>query len=212
MSHECRHEESIDEMLETFWELRERNVLTRQALGEALSDASVEMLASKGMISFDGDTPVLGADAEARARDIVRRHRLAERLFHDVLDLSNYEADACSFEHVISKDVEEALCTFLGHPPTCPHNKPIPKGACCRAGTRKFTPLVSNLNHIDVGSRATVEFLNTPHLDKLASMGLSPGSVIRLIQKSPSVVIQIDETTLALDGEIVKGIYVKSVS
>ena len=38
------------------------------------------------------------------------------------------EATACEFEHVLSPAVEESVCTFLGHPPVCPHGKPIPPG------------------------------------------------------------------------------------
>lgn len=211
MGKACTNEDSIDELLETFWEVRERENLDRKSLEKELPPGGIDTLESLGMLHFEGKIPQLSETAEARARDVVRRHRLAERLFHDVLDLSDYERDACTFEHVISKDVEEALCTFLGHPPTCPHNKPIPKGACCSALSRKYTPLISNLNHMEVGTEATVAFLKTAHIDKLASMGLTPGSTVRILQKQPSIVIKVDETTLALDKDIVRGIFVRSV-
>jgi putative ABC transport system ATP-binding protein len=68
-----------------------------------------------------------------RARDVVRRHRLAERLFKDTFRIDEHEAhtQACKFEHIISPELDERICSFLGHPTTCPHGNPIPPGDCC---------------------------------------------------------------------------------
>jgi putative ABC transport system ATP-binding protein len=68
-----------------------------------------------------------------RARDVVRRHRLAERLFKDTFSVDDSEAhtQACKFEHIISPELDQRICTFLGHPKTCPHGNPIPPGDCC---------------------------------------------------------------------------------
>src|SRR6184192_1003708 len=69
-----------------------------------------------------------------RAADIIRRHRLAERLFTDSLALdseSEIEQQACKFEHILSPEATDKICSFLGHPRTCPHGAAIPPGACC---------------------------------------------------------------------------------
>jgi putative ABC transport system ATP-binding protein len=68
-----------------------------------------------------------------RARGVVRRHRLAERLFKDTFSIEDSEAQtqACKFEHIISPELDQRICTFLGHPKTCPHGNPIPPGDCC---------------------------------------------------------------------------------
>src|SRR6266496_2265031 len=69
-----------------------------------------------------------------RAGDIIRRHRLAERLFTDSLALdseSEIEQQACKFEHILSPEATDKICSFLGHPKTCPHGAPIPPGQCC---------------------------------------------------------------------------------
>jgi putative ABC transport system ATP-binding protein len=69
-----------------------------------------------------------------RAADIVRRHRLAERLFTDSLAMdseSEIEQQACKFEHILSPEATDKICAFLGHPRTCPHGAPIPPGPCC---------------------------------------------------------------------------------
>jgi len=69
-----------------------------------------------------------------RAEDVIRRHRLAERLFIETLHVSDeleVEEQACKFEHILSSEVTDRICTFLNHPTTCPHGSPIPRGACC---------------------------------------------------------------------------------
>jgi putative ABC transport system ATP-binding protein len=70
-----------------------------------------------------------------RARDVVRRHRLAERLFKDTFAIEDSEArnQACKFEHIISPELDQRICSFLGHPKTCPHGNPIPPGECCES-------------------------------------------------------------------------------
>ena len=71
---------------------------------------------------------------QQRAADIIRRHRLAERLFTDSLAMDSeteIEQQACKFEHILSPEATDKICTFLGHPRTCPHGAPIPEGACC---------------------------------------------------------------------------------
>ena len=70
-----------------------------------------------------------------RAASIIRRHRLAERLFTDSLAMdseSEIEQQACKFEHILSPEATDKICTFLGHPRTCPHGAAIPPGPCCQ--------------------------------------------------------------------------------
>jgi putative ABC transport system ATP-binding protein len=70
-----------------------------------------------------------------RAADVIRRHRVAERLFTESLGMENQaeiEEQACKFEHILSPEATDRICTFLGHPRTCPHGAPIPPGPCCR--------------------------------------------------------------------------------
>jgi putative ABC transport system ATP-binding protein len=73
-----------------------------------------------------------------RAADIIRRHRLAERLFTDSLAMDSeteIEQQACKFEHILSPEATDKICAFLGHPRTCPHGALIPPGQCCGSAT-----------------------------------------------------------------------------
>ena len=153
---------------------------------------------------------------EAIGRRQLRRHRLAERLLTDVLGTGDtlIHERACKFEHILDRGLDESICTLLGHPKVCPHGKPIPRGVCCKKYKVEVEPLVTRLSEFEVGSEGRITFIvptKSSRLSKLNSLGITAGSVIRLLQKNPSYVIQIDETTIAIDPEIVKEIYVKKV-
>src|ERR1700678_1856103 len=94
-----------------------------------------DALKPSGFSTGDGSAIVeLTARGHQRAADIVRRHRLAERLFTDSLALDSeteIEQQACKFEHILSPEATDKICAFLGHPRTCPHGAPIPPGPCC---------------------------------------------------------------------------------
>jgi len=76
----------------------------------------------------------LSEKGRLRAKDVIRRHRLAECLFRDTFEIRSneqIESNACVLEHVLSPEVTESICKFLKHPPQCPHGRPIPRGPCC---------------------------------------------------------------------------------
>jgi DtxR family Mn-dependent transcriptional regulator len=124
------------------------------------------------------------------------------------------EEEACKLEHILSPNVTESVCSFLGHPPTCIHGKPIPRGECCTKFKKEFKPLVIPLEDLQLGKQARIVFIASKshqRLDRLTPLGLLPGSLVRMHQKHPSYVLEVGQTTLALDREIVKDIYVKKV-
>lgn len=96
----------------------------------------------------DGEMVVeLTPRGRRRAADVIRRHRLAERLFTDSLAMDSeteIEQQACKFEHILSPEATTKICSFLGHPLTCPHGAPIPPGECCKqsreAATQELAP------------------------------------------------------------------------
>src|SRR6266487_606552 len=107
-----------------------------------------DALKPTGVSVGDGSMVVeLTERGRQRAADIIRRHRLAERLFTDSLALeseSEIEQQACKFEHILSPEATDKICTFLGHPKTCPHGAPIPRGDCCEAQTGSQTQIESD--------------------------------------------------------------------
>lgn len=103
-----------------------------------------DALKPMAMSTGDGSMIVeLTARGRQKAADIIRRHRLAERLFTDSLAMDSeteIEQQACKFEHILSPEATDKICTFLGHPRTCPHGAPIPPGACCGMENQLASP------------------------------------------------------------------------
>jgi DtxR family Mn-dependent transcriptional regulator len=207
-----------DEILELVWTLREEGNATRTQLlrrtEEDEPEKILEELSSAGLLEASADEVRLTRPGEERARVIVRRHRLAEVLLNNLFDLDNsqMESTACKFEHILTKAVTESVCTFLGHPPVCPHGRPIPREECCDKIRTEIKPLVTRLSDAVLSEEIRIVFI-TPksrkRLDKLSALGIVPGSRIRLLQRNPSFVMEIGETTVAVDKEITDEIYVK---
>ncbi len=105
-------------------------------LPASIVDRCHEFLWLGSQPAANGDRVIeLTARGRQRASNIVRRHRLAERLFMQTLrleDPAQVEQQACKFEHILSPEATDSICTFLGHPRTCPHGSPIPPGPCCQ--------------------------------------------------------------------------------
>ena len=88
------------------------------------------------------------------AGSIIRRHRLAERLFTDSLAMDSeteIEQQACKFEHILSPGATDKICAFLGHPRTCPHGAPIPPGPCCQSQIRVDETVSSERSEVKAG-------------------------------------------------------------
>jgi Mn-dependent DtxR family transcriptional regulator len=128
--------QDFDEVLEQLWIAREAAAhMEFTHFTEAQHRKLLAVMSRIGLVKLGGSAVEFTPQGEERARSVIRRHRLAERLFVDVLairDETSVESNACTFEHILSPEVTDRICTFLGHPTACPHGSPIPQGACCR--------------------------------------------------------------------------------
>jgi DtxR family Mn-dependent transcriptional regulator len=213
--------ERVDELLELIWTMREKGVSDLDQLLETTPDVEanhiLRLMIKDDLFNVDGNRVVLKERGEEKAREIIRRHRLTERLLSEIFEMSEEEVEeeACKLEHILSPGVTESVCTFLGHPPTCIHGKPIPRGECCAKFKKEMKPLVIPLEDLGLGEEGRIVFIapkSHQRLDRLSTLGIVPGSIVRMHQKNPSHVLQIGETTLALDKDIVKDIYVKKTN
>jgi DtxR family Mn-dependent transcriptional regulator len=144
----------------------------------------------------------------------VRRHRLSERLLMDILDLKGDRgnAKACEFEHLLHQGVDTKICTLLNHPATCPHGKPIPPGDCCREARAAGAVGVVALTEIKAGEGAEIAYLATTDpkkMQKLMSMGVLPGTSLKLSRRFPSYIFKVGNSEFAVDEELAKEIFVR---
>ena len=206
-------DQQLEELLQKIWWLREKNISEESALDRNqfpeswLAEAESRALISRGQ----GQVRLTEAGAKM-AEGVVRRHRLAEVLFSQVLEVpeGEGEAQACEFEHILSPGVTDKICAFLGHPEVCPHGKPIPRGKCCQDYRSQMQPLISRLSRVPVGAEGVVVMISPKYhsrLDRLQALGITPGVRLRLHQKKPAVIVQVDETTVALDPPIAEEIF-----
>jgi DtxR family Mn-dependent transcriptional regulator len=213
---------SLEEVLEAIWCRRELGDDTvAGVLAESTERGTREILAqleTVGLIRLEDGQVWFRPGGEERAEAVVRRHRLSERLLCDVLDVPLVETEhqACLLEHILSPAVTDRVCAFLGHPPTCPHGLAIPSGACCRDKSRMpLEPVVSPLSAMAPGVTARIAFIApsvAKRLDRLGSYGVVPGTLLTLRQKRPSFVIEVGGTTLALEEEVAREIFVRRES
>jgi len=135
----------FDHLLERIWMCGEEgtnaqmdNIRIPGAPGALDSARALGRMADLKLVEMRDTVVHLTETGNRRARDVVRRHRLAERLFKDTFAIDDSEAhtQACKFEHIISPELDQRICTFLGHPKTCPHGNPIPPGDCCDGNSK----------------------------------------------------------------------------
>ncbi|NQX29815.1 metal-dependent transcriptional regulator [Microbacteriaceae bacterium VKM Ac-2854] len=122
--------------LRTILELEEENIVPLRArISERLSHSGPTVSQTVGRMERDGLVVVSGdrhleltTDGRRKAVHVMRKHRLAERLLHDVikLDWEFVHEEACRWEHVMSEQVERRLLEMLDHPTESPYGNPIP--------------------------------------------------------------------------------------
>lgn len=149
---------------------------------------------------------------------VLRRRRLAEVLFLSVVhapDGAPVRRAACAVEQSLDPAATDAVCTFLGHPRSCPHGRPIEPGACCRAASRPSHPLVEPLARVAPGCDADVVYVvasDPRRIARLAALGVVPGARLHLLQRAPAVVVRVGETTLAFESALAADVYVRRPS
>jgi DtxR family Mn-dependent transcriptional regulator len=212
-------DQAIEEVLERLWTLREQGAAPEPDLdGEAFDfdpSAALAEAQHRGWLGVRDRRLALTPAGEERAAGVIRRHRLAERLLFDVIhvDAAAMEAGACELEHahILSEEATERVCAFLGHPPTCPHDRPIPRGHCCERFTHEVRPLVTPLTEGGVGANYRIVFIASRshrRLDRLCALGVVPGARLRLHQRQPAFIVQVGGTDIALEPEIAADIFV----
>ncbi|RME32981.1 MAG: transcriptional regulator [Deltaproteobacteria bacterium] len=212
--------EKAEEILEALWIATEEegdNAAHFDRLNVLPDDEALLELQRLAWVEIKGERVYLRPEGRDEARMTVRRHRLAERLMMDVLDLKGEDGDAraCEFEHLLHRGVDTKLCTLLNHPTTCPHGKPIPPGACCEEARREGATGVVALTELKPGEKGEIAYLSTGNekkMQKLMSMGVLPGNEIVLSRTFPSYVFKVGYSEFAVDVDLAREIFIRRLS
>ncbi len=209
--------EKAEEILEALWIATEEegdNAAHLSTLGVSPDDEALQQLDRMAYVEVKDERVYLRHEGRADARMTVRRHRLAERLMMDVLDLKGDSGDekACEFEHLLCQGVDTKLCTLLNHPTTCPHGKPIPPGDCCEAARQEGETGVVALTELKAGEKGEIAYLSTADpkkMQKLMSMGVLPGNNLLLNRTYPTYIFKVVNSEFAVDEDLAREIFVR---
>lgn len=219
--------------LRTILELEEENIVALRArIAERLRHSGPTVSQTIGRMERDGLVVVSGNRhleltelGRRRATEVMRKHRLAERLLSDVigLDWAYVHDEACRWEHVMSERVERRLYELLGHPTESPYGNPIPGleqigGAPAELFHLGVTNLVAAVAAAEPGTKLTLVRLAEPVqvepelLTQLDEAGLRPGAELtaEVVAGYISVRVPGIEGALELPPEVAAHVFVST--
>lgn len=211
--------EPAEEILEKMWVFLENEDDKLIPINEYDKNA-LKKLENLNLIEYEYDKVHLTPEGFEESKKIIRRHRLAEKLLHDVLGMSgeDMETAACNFEHIMEGCVEDSICTIFFHPEVCPHGKPIPPCECPEEARESAAEVkkvleksVLPLTKLKSGQSGKIVYIQSDkreNLNTVLAIGLLPGRKVEVIRTSPSHVFQMEHTQIAVDSEIAESIYV----
>nr|WP_255529458.1 metal-dependent transcriptional regulator [Leucobacter edaphi] len=206
--------------LRTILELEEEGIVPLRArISERLSHSGPTVSQTVGRMERDGLVVVtddrrleLTEAGRTKAVNVMRKHRLAERLLSDVIGLewAYVHEEACRWEHVMSERVERKLLDILDHPTESPYGNPIPgleELGAPRAGNFQtgVTAVTELLIERDASVEARIKRLAEPAqtdpelLDQFAAAGILPGRRAAFARRGDTVHVEVEGSSEALD-------------
>src|SRR5437763_4463416 len=182
--------------------------VSRACGGEMRKRLEAEGLVERG----EHKEAILTEAGAERARRVVRKHRIIERLLTDFMGYTAAEAHVHADElgGTFSDDMVERIEEKLGHPERCPHGWPVDPDVE-QAENRELLPL----SDLEPGGRATIVRLAEHDGDLLHwfyDEGLVPGTTLELRAAEPAAGqfrIGIDGDDKAIGEKAAAGLFVK---
>lgn len=213
--------------LRTIFELEEEGIVPLRArIAERLDQSGPTVSQTIGRMERDGLVYVasdrhleLTEAGRALAVDVMRKHRLAERLLVDIigLELDKVHEEACRWEHVISDDVERKLVRVLENPTVSPYGNAIPgldrigiaDGPDSFRGTRLAeippgAPLQATITALGELVQTDVAFF-----DELCRIGATPGKNVSVTKSGTSVEVSTDIGSVTVDPVLAHAIRIE---
>lgn len=197
--------------------LRARIVERLHQSGPTVSQ-TVARLERDGLLTVRNDRHIeLSETGWARARAVMRKHRLAERMLADIIgmDYVVIHEEACKLEHVMGDALEQRLAVLLEETSWSPYGCPIPP-AEGELHPESFRDDVVSLEE-RVGDspkkflvKRLSEFVqaDSEALPALVEIGLKPGVEIEALSGGGGVELRGPEGRVRVDLQVATGIWV----
>jgi len=216
--------QSEDEYLEAIYHLTEegrpahtRDIARRLGVKPPSVTEMLRKLSRDGLVEY---RPYYGARLTRKGRragqKLTRKHRIFETFMSTVLGAppEQAHAQACQMEHLLSDDVEHALCKMMGKPEVCADDgQPIPAcdqecEACLREGVHPLSQMGENrsgvITHISTKDNAQIR--------RLVCMGFLPGRRVKVREALPldgPLIVDIDDGVVAVSREYAERVFVE---
>jgi DtxR family Mn-dependent transcriptional regulator len=182
--------------------------VSRASAGEMLKRLEAEGLVERG----EHKEAILTPTGAKRARTVVRKHRIIERLLTDFMGYTAAEAHVHADElgGTFSEEMVERIDEKLGHPERCPHGWPVDPDFE-QAENRELEPLSA----LVPGTTATIVRLAEHDGDLLHwfyDEGLAPGTTVELRAAEPAagqLRIVVDGVEKAIGEKAADGLFVR---
>ena len=217
--------------LRTVLELEEEGIVALRArIAERLGHSgptvsqTVARMERDGLLVVSGDRHLeLTPLGRRRATEVMRKHRLAERLLSDVirLDWEYVHDEACRWEHVMSERVERRLYELLGRPEESPYGNPIPGleafgGLPVEERAGALLSLEAELEEAGEGAFTVLRLAETIQVDpvllgQLSEGGIRPGASVTAEKQGEYAVVRVKglEGALELPPEVSAHLFVR---
>ena len=182
--------------------------VSRASAGEMLKRLEAEGLVERG----EHKEAILTPAGAERARKVVRKHRIIERLLTDFMGYTAAEAHVHADElgGTFTDDMIERIDVKLGHPERCPHGWPVDTDVE-QAENRDLEPLAA----LGPGTRATIVRL-AEHDGELLhwfyDQGLVPGEELELTSAQPAAdqfVVRLEAGERSISEKAAAGLFVR---
>jgi DtxR family transcriptional regulator, Mn-dependent transcriptional regulator len=182
--------------------------VSRASAGEMLKRLEADGLVERGKHK----EAILTASGRKRAEQVVRKHRIIERLLTDFMGYTAAEAHvyADQLGDTFTDEMIERIDDRLGHPERCPHGWPVDTDAE-QAENKELAPLAE----LEPGQRATIIRLAEHDGDLLHwfyDEGFVPGTELQLEDAQPAagqLTVRIDGAKKPIADKAAEGLFVR---
>lgn len=210
--------------LKAIWELEEDRVPPiRARLTERLDQTVPTVSQTVARMERDGlltltDMRVIQLTPLGRgyAMRVMRKHRLAELLLLQVVGIrfENVHAEACRWEHVVSREVEERIVALVGSPYTDPFGNPVPGLAELGVRPQREPEYGLGLWEANAGRGVVVRIgeplQDDPELrDCFREGALLPGTEVEFARSGESLRLAFGEWSVSLPFQMARHVFVR---